>query len=150
MGDAEAAKLAAVVAPWLRDAARFYWASSLPYHRIEHGMLARLAHIQNPLRSKEPVPPSDPDEIERGRWDLQFNPGDPNKRKHITFLPTGQIGEGRNQNEATWTLDGRVLTILRADGSLQNKFVHVPDVQGFVCVNDPNALGIRDQTIRRL
>lgn len=148
-GDAESAELATNLAPWAREAARDYYASSEPFHRIERVLLTRLAEFPSVSGGGRRVAPSDPDEIERGLWELHFNPHSANARKAIAFLPSGTVGEGGNENEATWELSGTTLRILRANGSLQNEFIFIPTSKYFACTDSPEAIGIKGQTIRR-
>jgi len=146
-GDKQAARLAAIVAEWVIDAAKKYWASSGPYFRIEKIVLKRLGQLSKP-DPQAAQPWMDPDDLERGEWELNFNPTNPKGRKNITFLPTGRIGDGRNANESMWSYGNGFLTINRQDRSLQNRFAW--DGARFVCTNDPNAKGIKDQRIVRI
>jgi hypothetical protein len=45
-GDDEAGHLAVCVAEWLRDSARFYYASSVTFHEIQDGILERLGRLE--------------------------------------------------------------------------------------------------------
>jgi hypothetical protein len=50
---------------------------------------------------------------------LYFNPP---RYKHIQFEAGGRIGEGRNDNEATWRVVDNHLELVQADGSVHNRF----------------------------
>ncbi|MCP3367732.1 hypothetical protein [Bradyrhizobium cajani] len=82
-------------------------------------------------------------------WILNFNPTVLTGRKLISFNSNGQIGEGRNQNEWTWSMVGDELEIRRRNGDLQNRFRFDPHGTKFISTNHPDAQGIRDQFIFR-
>jgi hypothetical protein len=42
--------------------------------------------------------------------------------KIITFLPNGEIGEGRNENEHTWRIGKGKLEIFASDGDIYSRF----------------------------
>jgi hypothetical protein len=80
-------------------------------------------------------------------WILNFNPANPRGRKRISFNKDGTIGFGRNQNEFRWQISNGMLEIYREAGTLQNRFRYDEIADRFVCTNDPNAVGYKDQTI---
>ena len=60
-----------------------------------------------------------------GPWRLVFSPGDNSmleKSKKISFTHDGKIKEGKNHNEHSWKVKGKILIIFREDGSEQGKF----------------------------
>ena len=86
--------------------------------------------------------------LEKG-WKLNFNPHIAGALKPILFNEDGTIGEGQNNNEHHWRWDGDALEVLRADGSVHNRFEYDPDTDRFVS-NQPSAVhGIRGQFIYR-
>ncbi len=102
--------------------------------------------LQNDLGTL-PLFSSDENEIrailEGRRFRLIYNPGAP-KGKKITFKPTGDIGEGYNQNEAQWRTKSGFLEILKPDGSVHSRFRYVPDHKLFLSTDDselPNTAG---------
>jgi len=82
-------------------------------------------------------------------WILNFNPTVLTGRKPISFNSNGQIGEGGNQNEWTWSMVGDELEIRRRNGDLQNRFRFDPEGTKFISTNHPDAQGVRDQFIFR-
>lgn len=90
-----------------------------------------------------------------GRWSLCFRPDQPSRndggKKEIGFQDNGEIGIGRNQNEWTWVLKGRMLQIRRRSGQLHNVFRWNVDTGRFESTNqDSFALNehqIHDQYI---
>ena len=80
---------------------------------------------------------------------LNFNPALMGKEKNIQFEEPDKITVGSNSNEHSWELSGKVLTITRQNGELQNAFRYDERSDRFICTNDPNAAGIRDQVIYR-
>jgi hypothetical protein len=108
---------------------------------------------KSPLR-KLPKPIPKPQESLRGRllslnWILNFDPNRTGKEKPLVFLENGSFGEGGNQNETTWKLDGEILEIWRETGLLQNKFRYDKAGDRFVWVKDSRAKGVADQVIYR-
>lgn len=114
------------------------------------GRPARAAPAPSADRAvTEPAPSRLLTIITNGLWELHFKSTHPGARKTITFLPDGTVGEGRNQNEHTWKLERDILTITRADGSLQNRFTFNSKADRLVSINDTNAVGNQNQTIYR-
>lgn len=90
-----------------------------------------------------------PSLLKNHRWILYHNPK-LGRKKEISFLDNGQIGEGGNQNETVWSLRGDELIIHRQNGDLQNRFKYDPSSHKFVCIKDTNAKGLEDQYIQRV
>jgi hypothetical protein len=86
-----------------------------------------------------------------GGWTLNFNPAvrSPRAHKKISFNTDGTVGEGRNRNEFNWKISNGLLEIYKEDGLLQNKFRYDESTDRFVCTNDPDARGIKNQIIYR-
>lgn len=86
-----------------------------------------------------------------GGWTLNFNPAVQSSRaqKKISFNTDGTVGEGRNKNEFIWQISNGLLEIYREGGFLQNRFRYDESADRFVCTNDPDAKGIKNQTIYR-
>ena len=82
-------------------------------------------------------------------WTLNFNPKNPIGRKPISFLSDGRIGDGNNENEARWQIVNGMLEILRPNNDLQNRFRYDPEGEKFICTNDTDAKGYKDQFIFR-
>jgi hypothetical protein len=57
------------------------------------------------------------------RFVFVFNPTT-KATKLVTFLPNGEIGEGRNENEHTWKIKKGALEISASDGRIYSRFVH--------------------------
>jgi hypothetical protein len=87
--------------------------------------------------------------LSKDGWILNFNPALATGRKLISFNSDGKIGEGRNQNEWTWSMVGDELEIRRQNGDLQNRFRFDPHGTKFISTNHPAAKGIKDQFIFR-
>ncbi|MHC2578192.1 hypothetical protein ACVI1J_009718 [Bradyrhizobium diazoefficiens] len=84
----------------------------------------------------------------RGWW-LHYNPANPKGKKELEFLADGTFGEGRNDNEFKWQLKDGLLEIHRKSNLLQNRFRYDPSSERFLCTNDPDADGYKDQFIYR-
>jgi hypothetical protein len=83
-----------------------------------------------------------------GKFNFVFNPTTGGS-KQLTFLPNGDIGEGRNNNEHRWRIaDGR-LEILSADGAVYSRFVLLADNESLHHTNDPDTRSLRGQYIKR-
>lgn len=83
-----------------------------------------------------------------GTFKFVFNPATGGS-KQLTFLPNGDIGEGRNNNEHRWRIaDGR-LEILSADGAVYSRFVLLDDNESLHHTNDPDTRSLRGQYIKR-
>lgn len=87
-------------------------------------------------------------------WHLNFNAKHPNGSKSLEFLEDGGIGEGRNDNEHTWTLEGQILAIRRSNDTLQNRFRYDEATDRFISTDDAEAdavkRGYKGQYIFRL
>lgn len=69
--------------------------------------------------------------------------------KDLTFLRTGEIGDGRNKNENRWRIvDGR-LEILDSQGNVYSRFVLLDDGESLHHTNDPDTLSLKGQYIKR-
>ena len=84
-----------------------------------------------------------------GDWILNFNPSNVAGEKPISFLTSGEIGEGRNSNEFRWVLRDHILEISRANGDLQNRFRYDAGADRFSYLADAVAKGNKDQFIYR-
>lgn len=73
-----------------------------------------------------------------------YNP-DANKSKIVTFLPDGQISEGRNNNENKWRIKKGRLEILAVDGKWYSRFKHDPETGRLVNTNDPGTRSVHGQ-----
>lgn len=81
-------------------------------------------------------------------WVLVFNP-QTRGHKAISFNSDGTIGEGQNNNEFRWVMDHDLLSIVRSNGTLQNKFRYDGETDQFNSLDDPLAAGIKGQFIFR-
>lgn len=90
------------------------------------------------------------EQLVKSGWILDFNPKSARGRKPISFNAEGTIGEGRNKNEFRWVMRGHKLEIFRENGDLQNRFQYDELADRFICTNDVDAKGIKDQVIYRV
>ena len=82
-------------------------------------------------------------------WWLHYNQANPNGKKELEFLANGTFGEGRNDNEFKWQMKDGLLEIHRRSKLLQNRFRYDPPSGKFICTNDPDAEGYKNQIIYR-
>ncbi len=68
-----------------------------------------------------------------------------NASKRITFGRSGEIIEGRNDNEHTWRVVGDKFEFIRKSGEVQGRFEFVPGTSGFRHTDDTDTLAIRGQ-----
>jgi hypothetical protein len=73
-----------------------------------------------------------------------FNPG-ANKMKMVTFLPDGQVGEGRNSNEHTWRIRRGKLEIFAFDGAIYSRFNYNHKTGRIEHTNDPDTRSVLGQ-----
>jgi hypothetical protein len=65
------------------------------------------------------------------------NPGvGPIRNKPITFLANGEVGEGANNNEFKWQVDGGKLELLQRDGKVHSRFYYLPKSKFFLHTGD--------------
>ncbi|MCP3396226.1 hypothetical protein [Bradyrhizobium sp. CCGB20] len=84
----------------------------------------------------------------KNKYQLTFNPTT-GRSKLVTFLPNGEVGEGRNDNEHTWrVLNGRLEFVAR-DGHVYSRFFLLPDGT-FHHTNDKDTRSIIGQFMKRL
>jgi hypothetical protein len=76
-----------------------------------------------------------------------FNP-ELKQSKVMTFLPNGEIGEGRNSNEHTWRIHHGKLEIFAFDGLIYSRFVRDKKSGILVNTNDSDARSIHGQYIQ--
>lgn len=95
------------------------------------------------------VPTGAPSLLLKDGWILNFNPTVQMGRKLISFNADGSIGEGKNKNEFRWQMANGMLEIIRQNNDLQNRFRYDPLGQKFLCTNDADAKGYKDQSITR-
>jgi hypothetical protein len=76
-----------------------------------------------------------------------FNPTH-GQAKVLTFLPNGEIGEGRNSNEHTWRIHHGTLEIFAFDGLIYSRFVHDKKLGKLLHTNDPDTRSIHGQYIQ--
>ncbi|MCG7972047.1 MAG: hypothetical protein JBO36_15465 [Candidatus Thiodiazotropha taylori] len=69
----------------------------------------------------------------------------PEQSKTITFLPNGDIGEGRNSNEYTWRIHHGKLELLAHDGLVYSRFVQDKKRGKLIHTNDPDTRSIHGQ-----
>jgi hypothetical protein len=81
--------------------------------------------------------------LEEPGWVLNFNAKHPKGFKAIEFLEGGAVGQGRNDNEYQWELDGQDLVIRRHDGTLQNRFRYDETTDQFVSTDDREADAVK-------
>lgn len=78
------------------------------------------------------------------RFVFIFNPTH-GQAKIITFLSSGDIGEGRNSNENTWRIRRGTLEILAQDGKIYSRFTHDKKNGKLAHTNDPDTRSIHGQ-----
>jgi hypothetical protein len=81
------------------------------------------------------------------RFVFVFNP-ELKQSKVMTFLPSGEIGEGRNSNEHTWRIHHGKLEIFAFDGLIYSRFVRDKKSGKLVHTNDSDARSIHGQYIQ--
>lgn len=80
-------------------------------------------------------------------FNFVFNPTH-GQAKTMTFLPSGEIGEGRNSNEYLWRIRHGKLEILAFDGKIYSRFVQDKKTGKLVHTNDPDTRSIHGQYIQ--
>lgn len=83
-----------------------------------------------------------------GKFKFVFNPASGGS-KQLTFLPNGDIGDGRNSNEHKWRIVDGCLEILSGDGAVYSRFVLLDDNVSLHHTNDPDTRSLRGQYIKR-
>jgi hypothetical protein len=73
-----------------------------------------------------------------------FNPTH-GQAKVVTFLPSGEVGEGRNSNEYTWRIRHGALEVRAKDGKIYSRFVHDKKSGKLAHTNDPDTRSIHGQ-----
>jgi hypothetical protein len=113
------------------------------------GVLAILAWFAGPLkwivlnrRLKQLI-------LNGRRFLFVFNPVT-TQSKIVTFLPNGEIGEGRNQNEHTWRIRRGSLEILSSDSKVYSRFSHDKPSGHLKHTNDPDSDSIHGQYFQPL
>jgi hypothetical protein len=81
------------------------------------------------------------------RFHFTFNPGT-GQSKFITFMPSGEIGEGRNQNEHTWKIRHGLLEIYADDGTIYSRFSHDKGSGYLKHTNDADLRSIHGQYLQ--
>lgn len=83
-----------------------------------------------------------------GTWRLFHNPSvGPERSKEITFERTGEIKEGRNNNEHKWRVINGALELLQADGKVHSRFYFIPESKIFIHTGDTDVPSARGQYI---
>jgi hypothetical protein len=95
------------------------------------------------------LPSGVPSLLLKDGWILKFNPTNPIGQKPISFNSDGNIGVGKNKNEFRWQMVNGMLEIVRQNNDLQNRFKYDPHGEKFLCTNDVDAKGYKDQFIYR-
>jgi hypothetical protein len=78
------------------------------------------------------------------RFVFVFNPMH-GQAKIVTFLSSGEIGEGRNSNENTWQIRRGALEILAQDSKIYSRFAHDKKNGKLAHTNDPDTRSIHGQ-----
>ncbi|WP_422022867.1 hypothetical protein [Pyruvatibacter mobilis] len=105
--------------------------------------------VKNYLQKESELASRIEDSLINNEWVLVFNPKTKNGRKRIVFLPEGVIGDGINQNENRWRLNGQFLELVNSSGSVFSRFSYDFDKDEFEHTNDDDTLSIRSQRIIR-
>jgi hypothetical protein len=101
-------------------------------------------------RNREQTEQNIIDVLVGSRWSLVFNPNPPGRRKEITFLENGKIGEGNNHNEDSWRVRSGFLEILNEQGKVFSRFSYDRGAGVFHHTNDEDTLSLRSQRIEPL
>jgi hypothetical protein len=64
-----------------------------------------------------------------------YNPEN-QRSKTVVFLPNGEVGEGRNDNEYNWRVASGKLEFIKSNGQLQSRFYLLPDGKSFHHTNE--------------
>ena len=78
------------------------------------------------------------------RFHFTFNPKT-GQSKSVTFLPNGEIGEGRNQNEHTWKIRRGLLEVFASDDAIYSRFRHDRGSGQLKHTNDPDLRSVHGQ-----
>jgi len=78
------------------------------------------------------------------RFVFVFNPTH-GQEKIVTFLPSGEIGEGSNSNESTWKIHRGALEIFTHDGKVYSRFTHDKQNGRLAHTNDTDTGSIHGQ-----
>lgn len=73
-----------------------------------------------------------------------FNPEN-DKKKHVTFLADGRIGEGQNNNEYSWKIKKGKLEIIAEDGKVYSRFKRDKETGKLVHTNDSDTRSVHGQ-----
>lgn len=75
---------------------------------------------------------------------LYFNPSVPGigATKKMRFGAGGEILEGRNKNETTWTIRNDQLELVNSDGNVHSRFYYSANDRRFFHTNDPETMSI--------
>lgn len=76
---------------------------------------------------------------------LYFNPRVPGlgKTKLMRFGAGGEILEGRNNNETTWTIRHNLLELVNSDGNVHSRFYYSANDRRFFHTNDPDTMSLQ-------
>jgi len=75
--------------------------------------------------------------LHKQKFRFFHNPGvGPKRNKLITFLANGEVGEGANNNEFKWQVDGGKLELLQRDGKVHSRFYYLPKSKFFLHTGD--------------
>lgn len=78
------------------------------------------------------------------RFHFTFNPNT-GQSKALTFLRSGEIGQGRNDNEHTWRIRRGLLEIFASDGGIYSRFRHDKQSGQLKHTNDADLRSIHGQ-----
>jgi hypothetical protein len=82
-----------------------------------------------------------------GKFTFVYNP-DTGDSKYLTFLPNGDIGDGRNENEHLWRIADSRLEILNNKGVVYSRFVLLDDNTSLHNTNDPHTPSVLGQYMK--
>ena len=130
--------------------------------KLKDSAIAAESRAPTPALSALPVTASDPrfrevnEKIEKNiearlleaitnrRFKFVFNPLSEGS-KILTFLPNGEIGEGRNSNEYHWRISNGRLEIINSKGETYSRFFLFPDGKSLHHTNEKDLVSIRGQ-----
>ena len=80
---------------------------------------------------------------------LYFNPRVPGlgKTKLMRFGAGGDILEGQNKNETTWTIRYNQLELVNSEGNVHSRFYYSANDRRFFHTNDPDTMSVQQHGI---
>jgi hypothetical protein len=130
--------------------------------KLKDSAIAAESHAPTPVLSAASPSTTDPrfreinDKVQQGiesklrqaitnrRFKFVFNPLSDGS-KILSFLPTGEIGEGRNNNESHWRIHNGRIEIINSKGETYSRFFLFPDGKSLHHTNEKDLVSIKGQ-----